>query len=199
MLALFGTGVLHLSVRSLAGISVALLVPWVAAVVVVRREYRMRLLEVLRCAPALTPRRAAPEVQPRTGGVLDHDPAVRLATLRALTGAVSRRRSRRAESRLATVLDGEIVGLAVLADSMAQASDVDRRTRRDEGAETIERIARLLFLTSQDRYPACLFSAVDADGHLDPAALEYLDAALDGPRRRLLVSTIERWNTCSAR
>ncbi len=200
-MALLGTGVLHLGMRSLAGISVALLVPWVAAVMVVRREYRTRLLQVLHREPrAPTPRRGPREAQPRAGGVLDRDPAVRLATLRALSrAALSRWRSRPADSRLVMVLDGEIVGLAVLADSIAHAPDGDRRARQGEGAEAIERIARLLFLTAPDRYPACLFSAVDAEGHLEPAALEYLDAALDGPRRRLLVSTIERWNTCSVR
>lgn len=96
------------------------------------------------------------------------------------------------------ILDAEIVALAVLADAAERGEAGAPTSTAREGGDTMARIARLLFLTAPDRYPTCLFGAVDGDGRLEPAALDYLEAALDRARRRLLVSAIERWKRATA-
>jgi hypothetical protein len=199
LMALLGTSVLHMQVRSLASMSVVLLAPWLVAVFVVNREYRGRLIEVLRTAPAVATSFCSPSVRPRGNGIRDPDPAVRLATLQALTRSPARRRgSRRDRAELHMILDAEIVALAVLADAAERGEAGAPTSTAREGGDTMARIARLLFLTAPDRYPTCLFGAVDGDGRLEPAALDYLEAALDRARRRLLVSAIERWKRATA-
>lgn len=193
-MALVGTTMLHMRVQSLAVMSVMLVVAWFAGTVVVRRQYCARLLEILQLSPrAETVAGPGARGRARTGAILDPDPRVRLATLRTLTHARSRRRKNPCDTAsLAMALGAEIVGFAMVVERAAQATGPHEMQR--DGREAIERIARLLFLSAPRRYPSCLFSALDADGHLDPAALDYLETNLDAAHRQLLVSSLERWN-----
>ena len=60
--------------------------------------------------------------------------------------------------------------------------------------DAIERIARLLYLISPDRYPACVGGSLGSDDPVTTAAaLEYLDTTLPSPYRQMLISLLERW------
>jgi hypothetical protein len=136
--------------------------------------------------------------------VLDPDPRVRTATLRALTESPARRAGAPIDEPLLTLaLAAEVVGFAVLVEATGAADSANSaaagaqpaRATHDEGRDAIERIGLLLSLLYPARYPACLRAALPAEnGRIEAAALEYLDNALDPPYRQLLVSCLERWN-----
>src|SRR6185295_16900020 len=95
-------------------------------------------------------------------------------------------------------LAAEIVGFSVLVEEVS-APGASFRVRSDDGIDAIERISRLLFLLSPERYPRCLASALRS-GALSTGALAqaYLDTALASPHRQFLMSLLDRWARAAA-
>jgi ATP:ADP antiporter, AAA family len=203
-IALFSVTVLHLSFSSLSVISLGLLTGWIVSAAVARRGYGARLLDNLRGRDPSTEHRvddvAGVHRHPidrntmKAKGLLEVDSGVRLRTLRALTRARARRQQGRCDKKsLETALAAEIVGLAVLVETLS-GSDAPSANEHDAAADAIERIARLLFLLSPDRYPDFIGSALRSGEPAQAAgALEYLDITLSAPHRQILVSLLERW------
>ena len=209
MLTLFAAAVLHISFQSLGVLTIPLILGWLLSARAAQRAYRARLLDDLRhelpCSDFArrgergfstdSPRRA--RVVPHR--VLDPDPATRLRVLRELTADRGRRsRVSGADKVLATALAAEIVGFAVLVEDVSSPGS-SWGDRRDEGVDAIERISRLLFLVSPDRYPDCLASALlSGDLSSEARAQAYLDTTLASPHRQFLMSLLDRWATAAS-
>jgi len=134
-----------------------------------------------------------------TRGILDPDPGTRLRVLRTLTtGRPNRSRVRRSSSMLTTALAAESVGLAVLVDAVSSPG-ASWAEHREEGIDAIERISRLLFLLSPERYPGCLALAIrSGDLSTEARAQAYLDTTLASPHRQFLMSLLDRWALAAA-
>jgi hypothetical protein len=134
-----------------------------------------------------------------TRGILDPDPATRLRVLRTLTTMRPHRwHARRTNRTLTTALAAESVGLAML---VGAASPPGRSwdEHREDGIDAIERISRLLFLLSPERYPGCLAQAISSSDVAAAArAQAYLDTTLAYPHRQFLMSLLDRWALAAA-
>lgn len=156
IVVLFSTIVLGLSFSWLSAISLVLLAGWFLSADIARRCHRVRLLENLQVhGPSGEGAQAFARTRKRFDrrsigqrGILDADPAMRLDSLHALAPVRGRGADVRVDkTMLTTALAAEIVGLAMLAETSAAGAPV--ADDRCEARDTIERIARLLFLFSR--------------------------------------------------
>ena len=209
LLALLAAAVLHLGFSSLGVVTMPLLLVWLLAARAATRAYRAQLLDgLVHELPCAVPARSSGPAFARrsrrgakvvTRGILDPDPGTRLRVLRTLTtGRPNRSRVRRSSSMLATALAAESVGLAVLVDSVSSPG-ASWAEHREEGIDAIERISRLLFLLSPERYPGCLALAIrSGDLSTEARAQAYLDTTLASPHRQFLMSLLDRWALAAA-
>jgi hypothetical protein len=99
---------------------------------------------------------------------------------------------------LTTALAAESVGLAMLVDAVSSPG-ASWAKHREECIDAIERISRLLFLLSPERYPGCLALAIrSGDLSTEARAQAYLDTTLASPHRQFLMSLLDRWALAAA-
>jgi AAA family ATP:ADP antiporter len=209
LLALFCVAVLHLGFSSLGVVTLPLLVLWLLFTRVAAGAYRAHLLDSLiheiPSTPAAQPggpafgRHGRKGERALTRGILDADPGTRLRVLRMLTTMrPNRSRARRTNRMLTTALAAESVGLAMLVGEVS-SPDASWDEHREEGIDAIERISRLLFLLSPERYPGCLAQAIrSGDLSAEARAQAYLDTTLAFPHRQFLMSLLDRWALAAA-
>lgn len=208
LLAMLAVAVWHLGFSSLGAVTMPLLLVWLLSTRAATAAYRAQLLDgLIHEVPSTLPaqRRGAFANLSRKGarivtrGILDPDPGTRLRVLRALTTIrPNRPHARRTGRRFTTALAAESVGLAMLVDTVS-ARGASWDEHRDEGIDAIERISRLLFLLSPERYPGCLAQAIrSGDVSAAARAQAYLDTTLAFPHRQFLMSLLDRWALASA-
>jgi len=207
LVALLAVAVWHLGFASLGAVTIPLLLVWLLSARAATGAYRAQLLDGLvhevpdparRSGPA-SPHGARKGARVVTRGILDPDPGTRLRVLRTLTTLRPHRsRARRTDRMLKTALAAESVGLAMLVDGVS-APGASWDEHREEGIDAVERISRLLFLLSPERYPGCLAQAIrSGDVSATARAQAYLDTTLAFPHRQFLMSLLDRWAVAAA-
>jgi ATP/ADP translocase len=148
-------------------------------------DVRRRIAHVLSHRPSLDAGRALAD------SVLEPDRTLRLEILRALTAWHECHPGDSAgREPVGTALAAEIVGLYCLCQT--RGSNRAETAAARESEEALERILRLLNLTSPTRDLASTFAALQStDARLRANALEYLENILEPHYRKLLVPLLE--------